>query len=203
MTDKKMSDAEVVRSFECCLIDNCDDCPCADVEDCVRYKMQVVLDLINRKDAEIELLTIDVKSLEIERDALQEMFQDQNAENLKLKQQHRAEIEKLNVELVGMRGACESYKIHYDNAQAEIERLTAQKMSREQDRDYWMAQTRIARDSIEFAKYEAYNEFAERLHQNCKKYPYTLPSVLTNIEITYKELTEGGNEDGISKITNE
>lgn len=34
-----------------------------------------------------------------------------------------AEIEKLNVELVGMRGACESYKMHYDNAQAEIERL--------------------------------------------------------------------------------
>lgn len=35
----------------------------------------------------------------------------------------KAEIERLNVELVGMRGACESYKIHYDNAQAEIERL--------------------------------------------------------------------------------
>ena len=34
-----------------------------------------------------------------------------------------AEIETLNVELVGMRGACESYKMHYDNAQAEIERL--------------------------------------------------------------------------------
>lgn len=37
--------------------------------------------------------------------------------------QQKAEIERLNVELVGMRGACESYKMHYDNAQAEIERL--------------------------------------------------------------------------------
>ena len=42
---------------------------------------------------------------------------------LDLINRQQAEIEKLNVELVGMRGACESYKIHYDNAQAEIERL--------------------------------------------------------------------------------
>ena len=35
----------------------------------------------------------------------------------------KAEIEKLNVELVGMRGACESYKMHYDNARAENESL--------------------------------------------------------------------------------
>lgn len=35
----------------------------------------------------------------------------------------QAKNEKLNVELVGMRGACNSYKMHYDNAKAEIERL--------------------------------------------------------------------------------
>ena len=35
----------------------------------------------------------------------------------------KAENEKFNVELVGMRGACNSYKMHYDNAQAEIKRL--------------------------------------------------------------------------------
>ena len=37
--------------------------------------------------------------------------------------QQKVEIERLNVELVGMRGACESYKIHYDNAQAEVYEL--------------------------------------------------------------------------------
>lgn len=42
---------------------------------------------------------------------------------LRIVKEQQAEIEKLNVELVGMRGACESYKIHYDNAQAEIETL--------------------------------------------------------------------------------
>ena len=45
-------------------------------------------------------------------------------ESLALINRQQAEIEKLNVELVGMRGACNSYKMHYDNAQAEIERLS-------------------------------------------------------------------------------
>lgn len=42
---------------------------------------------------------------------------------LDLINRQKAEIEKLNVELVGMRSACNSYKMHYDNAQTEIERL--------------------------------------------------------------------------------
>lgn len=45
---------------------------------------------------------------------------------LDLINRQKVEIEKLNVELVGMRGACESYKMHYDNAQAEIENLKSQ-----------------------------------------------------------------------------
>ncbi len=40
----------------------------------------------------------------------------------------QTEIEKLNVELVGMRGACNSYKMHYDNAKAEMESLKADKI---------------------------------------------------------------------------
>jgi hypothetical protein len=42
---------------------------------------------------------------------------------LDLINRQQAEIERLNVELVGMRGACNSYKVHYDKAKAEIERL--------------------------------------------------------------------------------
>ena len=42
---------------------------------------------------------------------------------LDLINRQQAEIERLNVELVGKRGACNSYKMHYDNAKAEIERL--------------------------------------------------------------------------------
>lgn len=83
-------------------------------------------------------------------------------------------------------------------ASAEIERLTAQKMSREQDRDYWMAQTRIARDNIKFAKSEAIKEFADRLKCNasilCDKVTglpcsYTISNY--NFNRLVKELTEG------------
>ena len=47
-------------------------------------------------------------------------------EALKMCRQALKENENLNVELVGMRGACESYKMHYDNAQAEIKDLKKQ-----------------------------------------------------------------------------
>jgi hypothetical protein len=63
----------------------------------------------------------------------------------------RAEIEKLNVELVGMRGACNSYNMHYDNAKVEIERL----------KKGWKADV-IETENI---KAEAIKEFAKRLKE--------------------------------------
>lgn len=63
--------------------------------------------------------------------------------------QQQAEIEKLNVELVGMRGACNSYKMHYDNAKEEIERL----------KKGWKSDV-IETENI---KAETIKEFAERL----------------------------------------
>lgn len=46
----------------------------------------------------------------------------------------QAEIEKLNVELVGMRGACNSYKMHYDDAIVENMELRAINESLKRDR---------------------------------------------------------------------
>lgn len=57
-----------------------------------------------------------------EEEGCEKCFQRIRKDVLSLLNRQQAEIEKLNVELVGMRGACESYKIHYDNAQAEIQR---------------------------------------------------------------------------------
>ena len=68
---------------------------------------------------------------------------------LDLNNRQKAEIERLNVELVGMRGACESYKIHYDNAQAEIENLDRANLQ-------LMA-------ILQTAQSEARKEFAERV----------------------------------------
>ena len=42
---------------------------------------------------------------------------------LNLIARQQAEIERLNVELVGMRGACESYKMYYDAALKKIKVL--------------------------------------------------------------------------------
>ena len=65
----------------------------------------------------------------------------------------KAEIERLNVELVGMRGACESYKIHYDNAKAEIAELQRQLQEG----------VDLSDTVLKIVKSEARKEFAERL----------------------------------------
>ena len=78
-----MTDKEIIKALECCIKHTeCPECPMKGTRNCISELNKNALDLINRQQAEIERLT---------------------------------------VELVGMRGACESYKIHYDNAQAESE----------------------------------------------------------------------------------
>lgn len=85
-----MTDNDIKKSIEWHLNSetNCDECSYKDFKgmngNCVGKMLKEALDLINRKDEDIEML---------------------------------------NVELVGMRGACNSYKMHYDNAQVEIKRL--------------------------------------------------------------------------------
>lgn len=69
------------------------------------HMLILLLDLINDQKAQIKQLE------NIERFATKTI------------EKQEAEIERLNVELVGMRGACESYKMHYDNAQVEIDEL--------------------------------------------------------------------------------
>ena len=75
---------------------------------------------------------------------------------LDLINRQKAEIERLNVELVGMRGACESYKMHYDNAKAEIERLQKVNDSLGEAGGKLVV-------AYKKAKSEARKEFAERL----------------------------------------
>lgn len=114
LIDGHIEETDVVKALECCINDECEDCPLygenhPDVYgNCVRNTKRDALDLINRQKAQIQKLE------KIERFATKTI------------EKQDAEIEKLNVELVGMRGACESYKIHYDNAQAEIESLKKQ-----------------------------------------------------------------------------
>ena len=100
-----------------------------------------------------------------------------------------AEIEKLNVELVGMRGACESYKIHYDNAQAEIERLTAMVEAAE---DYLnpLPFKNAYDEAIDKAKSEAYREFAEILRTTNSTVENVLNKLLSNDMGRYDHYTD-------------
>ena len=99
--------------------------------------------------------------------------------------EQKAEIEKLNVELVGMRGACESYKIHYDNAQAEIERLNIRNK----------ALTAITKNydwKFKKAKSEAIKEFAGRLKEKATSTFYEEHKYVDteDIDNLVKEMTE-------------
>jgi DNA repair exonuclease SbcCD ATPase subunit len=75
------------------------------------------------------------------------------------------EIERLNVELVGMRGACESYKMHYDKAQAEIERLKKVRANI----------LKVMKENISQTKSEAIKEFAEELSLDIQR--HLMPNV--------------------------
>ena len=89
-------------------------------------------------------------------DGFKEIHWEHFKDILDLINRQKAEIEKLNVDLVGMRGACESYKIHYDNAQAEIERLQNAYKQCAWERDTFL-------EELKTAKSEARKELAERL----------------------------------------
>lgn len=137
-----MTDNDIKKALECCgnQIACTDGCPLDDlggIDKCVHTLLLNALDLINRQ---------------------------------------QAEIEKLNVELVGMRGACESYKMHYDNAQAEIERL---KKVTDLPREGFftllcdaLVYTKTIEEYNKFRKAiksEAIKEFAERLKEEAEE----------------------------------
>ena len=104
MTDNEMTDNEIINELECCICstsrNDCENlnCPaCQEIgcyfmdrsteyypESLIQEMGKSVLDLINRKDAEIE---------------------------------------RMNIELQSMRSAANSYKMHYEKAQIEIDRL--------------------------------------------------------------------------------
>lgn len=109
----KMTDKEIIKALECHADENnsCNICT-YNSEGCSLKLCRDALDLINRQ---------------------------------------QAEIEKLNVELVGMRGACNSYKMHYDNAIVENEELRAINESLKRDRP--------------FIKAEAIKELEAKIHE--------------------------------------
>jgi chromosome segregation ATPase len=142
-----------------------------------------ILDLINRKDAKVELLTMDVNSLTSERDALQEMVVEQ-----------KAEIERLNNELVsadeviGFREAeIERLKDKIFVLENDLEKAENLNDAFGNDVDIKLNHIYALEEKLAKAKSEAYKEFAEMVVSDYPETDYYLEKLL-------KELTEGGNE---------
>ena len=57
MTERKFTDEEVIKSLEHCKVSDCLGCPCHTcIESCLDVLTPNALDLINRKNAEIDIL---------------------------------------------------------------------------------------------------------------------------------------------------
>lgn len=116
MTDHKYTDEEVIKGLECCTNCICNhaktdtECPLVKMAFCKNYLMKQSLALINRQKVEIE--------------RLQAVHADMT-ESLRLAAEANKDI---SVELDAMRGAANSYKMHYETARAEAIKEFAKKI---------------------------------------------------------------------------
>lgn len=55
MTDRQLTDSEIIKALDCCKYDDCNNCPNV-VDNCHANLIDYALDLINRQKAEIERL---------------------------------------------------------------------------------------------------------------------------------------------------
>ena len=102
----------------------------------------------------------------------------------------KEDINRLTVELQAMRGSANSYKMHYEDAQAEIEKL--------QIRNKTLAAITKNYDwKFANAKYEAIKEFAERLKLRFSGTLYCNGGTVARaVDKIIKEMTqEGGGAD--------
>ena len=112
-----MTDNEIIRALMYCLDykGNCENCPYRVNEKgvyCIRYFPQASLDLINRKQAEIEELKSKPLVCQFTDEELAKTLMSQKVlyvpDDVESKQ---AEIDHLEIELQAMRGAANSYKM--------------------------------------------------------------------------------------------
>ena len=74
-----MTDKEIINALECCKKDDCDNCP-NDFGNCYANLSGYALDLINRKQSEIERLRKEVNLVSIQFQDLQERYEEAQTE---------------------------------------------------------------------------------------------------------------------------
>ena len=118
MTDKKYTDEEIIKAFECCSADRGDCDKCALQKECKNTPFytaaaKVALDLINRQKAEIEKLSIELK-------AMRNAANSYKAECEKLREKFTLDFEKMESEYDRQIKA-EAYKEFAERIKEEIE----------------------------------------------------------------------------------
>lgn len=177
----KMTDERIKKALKVCVKNETPFC-CGECElgennsscDCVDRLLKLSLDLINRQQKQLENYSHNVRNMSKD-------FIDQQ----KIIQEQQAEIEKLNVELVGMRGACNSYKMHYDNAKAEIEVLKVD--AKRVDKDLEELDRPLTEIRVEAIK-EYMKILEEKLSQNTDISNVGYQSIIFDMEQGYKEM---------------
>lgn len=99
---------------------------------------------------------------------------------LNLINRQKVEIERLNIEFQSMRSAANSYKMHYEKAQAEIEKLTLEiEEANEADRESEIQVLKESKENaklfceaISYIKSEAVKEFVDRLKEKLNNLEY-------------------------------
>ena len=73
MTDKKLTDGEIVKAWECCKSDTalCNECPYDKIGECIEKMCADSIDLINHLQAENERLKNAYKQIAWERDCFE------------------------------------------------------------------------------------------------------------------------------------
>ena len=141
MTDKKLTESEIVKLLECCKKSQCSNCEYS--KKCDGYtQVNYALDLITRQ---------------------------------------KTENENLKVENQSLRGAANSLKMHYEEAQAEIEALKIFRgYAEKRASDY-----KTMRDKYLNAKSEAYKECLAKVKNYTKTHcnPYGKPDFDYNTSI--------------------
>lgn len=124
MADQKNKYEQVIKALECCRdFGDCSLCPYeratyGDELDCIENMHTDALALIIRQNTEIADLQ---DTLKCEKETNAHL----NGEYLSLMKEsesQKAEIERLTIDLEAMRGAANSYKMHYEKAKSEVAR---------------------------------------------------------------------------------
>ena len=150
----------------------------------------IIQKFINCYQAEINRQKEEINRLQKESDDKERAY----TKEYILRKEMKEDINRLTVELQAMRGAASSYKMHYEKAKAEIERLKEENIIFSQKR----ANIFEIISAYDRGKTEAIKEFAERLKLRFSGNLYCNGgTVVRAVDKIIKEMTqEGGGADG-------